>query len=127
MGSRFMLAFFTLSSLFFILHARPAKLEPGPLNLSSRSLVQSIADPPSEKEAPLSAETAGGGDGGEEKEADQAEAPAELESRKMGGHHSPDKSVAGGGVILGGLVTAIFAAVYCYIRVTRKRSPGSLT
>ncbi|KAL8031401.1 hypothetical protein ABFS82_13G020900 [Erythranthe guttata] len=125
MGSRFMLAFFTLSSLFFILHARAHKSEPGPLNLISRSLVQSIADPPSEKEAPLSAGTAGGG--GEEREADQAEAPAELESRKMGGHHSPDKSVAGGGVIIGGLVTAIFAAVYCYIRVTRKRSPESLT
>lgn len=33
-------------------------------------------------------------------------------------HHS---SVAGGGVIIGGFVTALFAAVYCYIRVTRKR------
>ncbi|XP_048127417.1 uncharacterized protein LOC125312653 [Rhodamnia argentea] len=36
-------------------------------------------------------------------------------------HRSSDKSVAGGGVIIGGLVTAIFAAVFCYIRVTRKR------
>ncbi|KAK9052023.1 hypothetical protein SSX86_028651 [Deinandra increscens subsp. villosa] len=33
-------------------------------------------------------------------------------------HHS---SVAGGGVIIGGLVTVAFAAVFCYIRVTRKR------
>ncbi|KAM3216417.1 hypothetical protein P3L10_025858 [Capsicum annuum] len=40
---------------------------------------------------------------------------------KMRHHHSADKSVAGGGVIIGGLVTAIFAAVYCYIRVTRKK------
>ncbi|XP_060211463.1 uncharacterized protein LOC132638679 [Lycium barbarum] len=40
---------------------------------------------------------------------------------KMEHHHSADKSVAGGGVIIGGLVTAIFAAVYCYIRVTRKK------
>ncbi|CAM8995723.1 unnamed protein product [Rhodiola kirilowii] len=31
-----------------------------------------------------------------------------------------DKSEAGGGVIVGGLVTALFAAVFCYIRVTRK-------
>ena len=46
-----------------------------------------------------------------------AEAP---EIRRLGKHHS-DKSVAGGGVIIGGLVTAIFAAVFCYIRVTRKR------
>ncbi|KAF7805845.1 Actin cytoskeleton-regulatory complex protein [Senna tora] len=47
-----------------------------------------------------------------------AEAP---EIRRLGKHHSNDKSVAGGGVIIGGLVTAIFAAVFCYIRVTRKR------
>lgn len=47
-----------------------------------------------------------------------AEAP---EIRRLGKHHS-DKSVAGGGVIIGGLVTAIFAAVFCYIRVTRKRA-----
>ncbi|KAL2328310.1 hypothetical protein Fmac_021737 [Flemingia macrophylla] len=47
-----------------------------------------------------------------------AEAP---QIRRLGRHHSTDKSVAGGGVIIGGLVTAIFAAVFCYIRVTRKR------
>nr|KYP50322.1 hypothetical protein KK1_027897 [Cajanus cajan] len=47
-----------------------------------------------------------------------AEAP---QIRRLGKHHSTDKSVAGGGVIIGGLVTAIFAAVFCYIRVTRKR------
>ncbi|KAL6136827.1 hypothetical protein ACLB2K_062122 [Fragaria x ananassa] len=42
--------------------------------------------------------------------------------RKLGSSkHHQDKSVAGGGVIIGGLVTAIFAAVFCYIRVTRKR------
>ncbi|KAI3714120.1 hypothetical protein L1987_72710 [Smallanthus sonchifolius] len=35
--------------------------------------------------------------------------------------HSSDESVAGGGVIIGGLVTITFAAIYCYIRVTRKR------
>ncbi|CAL1393915.1 unnamed protein product [Linum trigynum] len=32
-----------------------------------------------------------------------------------------DKSVAGGGVIIGGLLTAVCMAVFCYIRVTRKR------
>ncbi|PIA32288.1 hypothetical protein AQUCO_04500114v1 [Aquilegia coerulea] len=46
--------------------------------------------------------------------------------RKMGNHHhnhsSSDESIAGGGVIIGGLVTAIFAAVFCYIRVTRKKN-----
>lgn len=37
-------------------------------------------------------------------------------------HHSSDKSVAGGGVIIGGLATVTFAAVYCYIQVTRRRN-----
>ncbi|KAG5596936.1 hypothetical protein H5410_038168 [Solanum commersonii] len=46
------------------------------------------------------------------------EAPESMETE----HHHSDKSVAGGGVIIGGLVTAIFATVYCYIRVTRKKS-----
>lgn len=37
-------------------------------------------------------------------------------------HHgsSVDKSVAGGGVILGGLATTFFVAVFCYIRATRR-------
>ncbi|XVE66291.1 hypothetical protein DITRI_Ditri08aG0068800 [Diplodiscus trichospermus] len=48
----------------------------------------------------------------------EAEAP---EIRRLGKHHLTDKSVAGGGVIIGGLVTVIFAAVFAYIRVTRKR------
>ncbi|WRX15991.1 hypothetical protein QQP08_008478 [Theobroma cacao] len=48
-----------------------------------------------------------------------ADAP---EIRRLGKHHLSDKSVAGGGVIIGGLVTAIFAAVFAYIRVTRKRA-----
>ena len=33
-------------------------------------------------------------------------------------HHSMDKSVAGGGVILGGLATTFVVAVFCYIRAT---------
>ncbi|EEF39665.1 conserved hypothetical protein [Ricinus communis] len=53
--------------------------------------------------------------------ASSPEAP-ETMNRRLGKHHSSsDKSVAGGGVIIGGLVTAIFAAVFCYIRVTRKK------
>jgi hypothetical protein len=35
-------------------------------------------------------------------------------------HHSVDKSVAGGGVILGGLATTFLMAVVCYIRATRR-------
>ncbi|RWW27439.1 hypothetical protein GW17_00008142 [Ensete ventricosum] len=42
---------------------------------------------------------------------------------RIGKRHQPfDKSIAGAEVILGGLATAIFAAVFAYIRVTRKRN-----
>ncbi|KAI3466606.1 hypothetical protein Pfo_023269 [Paulownia fortunei] len=41
-------------------------------------------------------------------------------------HHSADKSVAGGDVILGGFATALVAAIVCYIRITR-RSKDSQT
>ncbi|KAE8670108.1 hypothetical protein F3Y22_tig00112206pilonHSYRG00268 [Hibiscus syriacus] len=47
----------------------------------------------------------------------EAEAP---EIRRLGKHHASGISVAGGGVIIGGLVTAVFLAVFAYIRVTRK-------
>ncbi|CAL0324751.1 unnamed protein product [Lupinus luteus] len=33
-------------------------------------------------------------------------------------HHSYDKSIAGGGVILGGLATTFLVTVFCYIRAT---------
>ncbi|PIN02256.1 hypothetical protein CDL12_25231 [Handroanthus impetiginosus] len=36
-------------------------------------------------------------------------------------HRSIDKSVAGGGVILGGLVTLFLVALFCYIRATRRK------
>nr|GMD36900.1 uncharacterized protein LOC109155742 [Ipomoea batatas] len=67
----------------------------------------SVADPP----------IPGGQDSSSEGKG-EAGAPESVETAE---HHHSDKSVAGGGVIIGGLVTAIFAAVYCYIRVTRKR------
>ncbi|XP_058751774.1 uncharacterized protein LOC131624871 [Vicia villosa] len=35
-------------------------------------------------------------------------------------HHSFDRSMAGGGVILGGLATTFLVVVYCYIRATSK-------
>ncbi|XAR68891.1 hypothetical protein NMG60_11000295 [Bertholletia excelsa] len=37
-------------------------------------------------------------------------------------HHSLDKSVAGGGVILGGLATTFLVAVFCYIRATGRKN-----
>ncbi|XP_062165871.1 uncharacterized protein LOC133872387 [Alnus glutinosa] len=41
-------------------------------------------------------------------------------------HHSVDKSVAGGGVILGGLATTFLVAVFCYIRATGRRKPETV-
>ncbi|KAK6918930.1 hypothetical protein RJ641_017352 [Dillenia turbinata] len=81
--------------------------------LESSAEVSGVSDPPVESES-----TPGGMD-----EPPVAEAP-EVEIRRLAKHHS-DKSVAGGGVIIGGLATAIFAAVFCYIRVTRPRKNGS--
>lgn len=66
-------------------------------------------------ERPVSSEEEGG------TKVAEAQAP-ENEIRRLGKHRYTDKSMAGGGVIIGGLVTAIFAAVFCYIRVTRKRN-----
>lgn len=34
--------------------------------------------------------------------------------------HRPDRSIAGADIILGGFATAILAAIFCYIRVTRR-------
>ncbi|TKY66929.1 hypothetical protein E2542_SST09820 [Spatholobus suberectus] len=61
------------------------------------------------------------GESSSEEESGESKAAEAPQIRRLGKHHSTDKSVAGGGVIIGGLVTAIFAAVFCYIRVTRKR------
>ncbi|CAN4078274.1 unnamed protein product [Withania somnifera] len=37
-------------------------------------------------------------------------------------HHSFNKSMVGGDLILGGFATALIASVSCYIRVTRRRN-----
>ncbi|KAF7845439.1 hypothetical protein G2W53_002344 [Senna tora] len=44
------------------------------------------------------------------------------EEREIGSHHSVDKSIAGGGVILGGLATTFFLSVFCYIRATARHN-----
>lgn len=49
---------------------------------------------------------------------------ATATDRRINKHQSSDKSVACGGVILGGLFTALFFAVYSYLRVTRRQSNG---
>ncbi|KAL6554051.1 hypothetical protein OROMI_019724 [Orobanche minor] len=131
MGRSFLFACFTLSALLFVLPERAlgtsASSEPDPAGMTTVARAprqnsdpeKSILDPPPAEEPQSSA---GRADGDDDEKESAAEAPVESESRKMGRHHSADKSVAGGGVIIGGLVTATFAAVYCYIRVTRRRT-----
>lgn len=59
-------------------------------------------------------------------------APAGQEEEMEPNHHhrrSIDRSVAGGGVIVGGLATTFLVAIFCYIRATRRKAaePGSPT
>ncbi|KAK3445187.1 uncharacterized protein LOC104433073 [Eucalyptus grandis] len=49
----------------------------------------------------------------------------ELLLVKQKHHSSADKSVAGGGVILGGLATTFLVAVFCYIRATGRHKSES--
>ncbi|KAL2466304.1 hypothetical protein Adt_42155 [Abeliophyllum distichum] len=97
---RFQLVLLLLVATIFIIHGMDggsANAESGPQKM--------VADPPKNNER---------------ESIEAAEAPQK--------HHSSfDKSVAGGGVIIGGLVTAIFAAVYCYIRLTRTRTRTAAT
>uniref|UniRef100_A0A5B7BMT5 Transmembrane protein n=1 Tax=Davidia involucrata TaxID=16924 RepID=A0A5B7BMT5_DAVIN len=111
---RFLLAFLILAEILMV-QAMAARSEGSELNPpkvmirtgdESHGVVGSVADPPVSSGAESSSSEG------------EAEPP---EIRRLGKHHSSDKSVAGGGVIIGGLVTAVFASVYCYIRVTRRR------
>ncbi|KAF3448910.1 hypothetical protein FNV43_RR09627 [Rhamnella rubrinervis] len=49
----------------------------------------------------------------------------EIHQRKP--DHSVDKSVAGGGVIIGGLATTFLVAIFCYIRATRRSHKAAET
>ncbi|KAJ8549682.1 hypothetical protein K7X08_033389 [Anisodus acutangulus] len=51
---------------------------------------------------------------------DQAQAVTHIRT-----HHSFNKSMAGGDLILGGFATALIASIFCYIRVTRRRNQHS--
>ncbi|KAF7150224.1 hypothetical protein RHSIM_Rhsim02G0116500 [Rhododendron simsii] len=51
---------------------------------------------------------------------DSGDGGAPAGNRLLTRRHSSDKSAAGGDVILGGFATALVAAIFCYIRVTRR-------
>ncbi|CAN1124021.1 hypothetical protein LINPERPRIM_LOCUS3537 [Linum perenne] len=78
-------------------------------------------NPKSDPPAPLS-----GGERRAETAAAEAPEAAEVAAEKEQRKKHIDKSVAGGGVILGGLITAVCMAVFCYIRVTRRRDEDLL-
>lgn len=62
-----------------------------------------------------------GGDDWPRTEAEAPEISHSEETVRLGHHHSTvDRSVAGGGVILGGLATTFLVVVFCYLRATRK-------
>ncbi|TKY48790.1 hypothetical protein E2542_SST26212 [Spatholobus suberectus] len=118
---------FLVVTQFMVLQAMALESEapmPGlnPLELKIQREVQ-LTDQKSDKI--VDQEVAGSrGPSSQEEGESKAEAAEAPDIRRLGKHHSTDKSVAGGGVILGGLVTVTFAAVFCYIRVTRKRDSG---
>ncbi|KAG2712296.1 hypothetical protein I3843_04G110100 [Carya illinoinensis] len=91
-------------------------LESNPLGEEVQNKVGMLGVVPRVADQPASS-AAESSEGEEDSKVAEAPSPA----RRLGKHHS-DKSVAGGGVIIGGLVTVIFAAVFCYIRVTRRRN-----
>ncbi|KAK4286221.1 hypothetical protein QN277_002808 [Acacia crassicarpa] len=106
MRSRFNLVFL-LAALILVLHAKADESESA--GLKTEPGVEPHYETDKTSDHPVS---------GAAEPSQAAEAP---EIRRLGKHHSTDNSMAGGGVIIGGLVTASFAAVFCYIRVTRRR------
>ncbi|CAJ1956408.1 unnamed protein product [Sphenostylis stenocarpa] len=115
---------FLVVTKIMVLHAIALESEapmpgPSPLGVKIKREVQ-VSDQKSDKIVDQPVAESRGSSSKEERESKAEEAMA-PDIRRIGKHHSTDESVAGGGVILGGLVTVTFAAVFCYIRVTRKR------
>ncbi|CAN6323543.1 unnamed protein product [Urochloa humidicola] len=54
-----------------------------------------------------------------------AEGPGDAAQAGAGGGGSPDRSEAGGEVILAGFAAAVIIVVFCYIRVTRESSSSN--
>ncbi|XP_020081805.1 uncharacterized protein LOC109705483 [Ananas comosus] len=73
-----------------------------------------VADPPSSSSSSYAVTSSASF------ESRPAEGPASFHPHVK--HRPFDRSLAGGKIILGGLAAAIFAAVFCYIRITRRKS-----
>lgn len=90
-----------------------------PPTVASRKLgkqirLSSAEAPTADESSGLSAEVSASGE-------ETAPVGQEEEMKTNHHHRSIDKSVAGGGVILGGLATTFLVAIFCYIRATRRR------
>ncbi|WMV59754.1 hypothetical protein MTR67_053139 [Solanum verrucosum] len=112
-----------ISVLIFQAMAKKSQISPPfPRKLTIKRVAESnIANPPLSKGRIAELFEEGENEIVEGPSGAEASAPEVTNILKIRHHHSADKSVAGGEVIIGGLVTAIFAAVYCYIRITRKK------
>ncbi|KAI8011447.1 hypothetical protein LOK49_LG06G01519 [Camellia lanceoleosa] len=96
---------------FFLVQANAVRSDGSELNPPKLMVGHPIAEPPSWGAGADSSSSDG------KTESSVAQAPVIRRLREK--HRLSDRSVAGGGVILGGFFTAMFAAIYCYIRVTR--------
>ncbi|CAJ2660380.1 unnamed protein product [Trifolium pratense] len=108
------LIFLMLTQIFLVAMAHEVYSE-APLELKNQTQVH----PSYHKNETIANSTGRISSNEEGKRESKAEGP---DIRRMGKHHSSD--MAGGGVIIGGLVTATFAVVFCYLRVTRKKDDG---
>ncbi|KAK4392269.1 hypothetical protein Sango_2004700 [Sesamum angolense] len=95
-------------------------LSQGKISATSRRLMSPAEPPKAEENGVFSGEVSASGEelGGEE-----------VMKSSHQHHRSVDRSVACGGVIVGGLATTFLVAVFCYIRATGRRAvePGSPT
>ncbi|KAF5802362.1 hypothetical protein HanRHA438_Chr06g0267791 [Helianthus annuus] len=125
--ARFVLVFLILAHTFLNLSARhlgtePTKVEmPAFTPLNDRNIAELGKHNVNKSEPP----TTGPSSDHEDNGGSMAEEEDGIYLEKHHHHHelsSVDKSIAGGGVILGGLVMAFVVSIVCYIRATRRRS-----
>ncbi|KAJ0089402.1 hypothetical protein Patl1_31771 [Pistacia atlantica] len=106
-----------------ILHSNPPAQSP---SSSQTPSIRKLGKHQSEagfspSEAPEAAKESGNSSDKKASNESNKEENLRVEGQKIhlkNNHHSVDKSVAGGGVILGGLATTFLVAVFCYIRAT---------
>jgi hypothetical protein len=118
--TKFALIFLMVTQIFLVATMAHDEYSEAPLELKNQTQVH-----PNSHKSDTIATSSGKISSNEEGKRESKEVKAEgPDIRRMGKHHSSD--MAGGGVIIGGLVTATFAVVFCYLRVTRKKDDGGV-